>query len=157
MHKTPTIRRIVAALALLVCMPLGSGAEGASGSAIFIHPDGMGASTWMAVRLSQVSPDGRLAWDRLPHAAVYVGPLRDRLHASSDGGATTHAYGLRAEMDSYGTLGGKPIAPARSCAASPHRDKLASRVVARTARRRTVLLVVRSLRRPTARDAACLS
>ena len=35
-------------------------------SAIFLHPDGMGANTWMATRLMHVGPDGRLAWDALP-------------------------------------------------------------------------------------------
>ncbi len=89
-------------------------AAAAPGSAIFIHPDGMGANTWMAVRLAQVGPDGRLAWDRLPQAAVYVGPMRDRVHASSDGGATTHAWGVRAEVDSYGMIGGRAIPAARS-------------------------------------------
>jgi alkaline phosphatase len=81
-------------------------------SAIFLHPDGMGANTWMAVRLKEVGPDGRLAWDRLPAAAVYVGPMRDAVTASSRGGATTHAWGLRADRASFGTVGG--VRPARS-------------------------------------------
>lgn len=85
-----------------------------AGSAIFIHPDGMGANTWAAVRLAEVGPDGRLAWDRLPQVAAYVGPMRDRVHASSDGGATTHAWGVRAEVESYGMIGGRAIPAARS-------------------------------------------
>lgn len=44
-------------------------AEGAR-SAIFLHPDGMAANTWMAARLMQVGPDGRLAWDQLPKVAI---------------------------------------------------------------------------------------
>jgi alkaline phosphatase len=75
-------------------------------SAIFLHPDGMGANTWTAARLRAVGPDGRLAWDRLPRVAVYVGPMLDRVHASSQGGATTHAYGVRAGIDSYGMVDG---------------------------------------------------
>ena len=39
-------------------------------SAIFLHPDGMGANTWMATRLMPVGPDGRLAWDGLPQLAI---------------------------------------------------------------------------------------
>ena len=72
------------------------------GSAIFLHPDGMGANTWSATRLLQVGPDSRLAWDRLPRLAIYVGPMTDSVNASSNGGATTHAYGVRAHLDSYG-------------------------------------------------------
>ncbi len=83
-------------------------------SAIFLHPDGMGANTWMAARMHAFGPDGRLAWDRLPHVAVYVGPLADRITQTSNGGATTHAWGVRAEAASYGTLGGQPIQRARS-------------------------------------------
>jgi alkaline phosphatase len=75
-------------------------------SAIFLHPDGMSANTWAATRLYAVGPDGRLAWDRLPRVAVYVGPMIDRAHASSQGGATTHAYGVRAGAGSYGMIDG---------------------------------------------------
>ncbi len=81
----------------------------AKGSAIFIHPDGMGANTWSAVRLLQVGPDGRLNWDKLPRVAIYVGPLSDNITQSSNGGATAHAYGLRAQDKSYGTLNDQPI------------------------------------------------
>jgi len=78
-------------------------------SAVFLHPDGMGVNTWGAVRLKEVGPDGRLAWDRLPRMAIYVGPMLDGVTASSNGGATTHAWGVRARTDSYGMLGGQPI------------------------------------------------
>lgn len=83
-------------------------------SAIFLHPDGMGANTWQLVRLSAVGADGRLAWDRLERAAVYVGAMTDSVTQSSNGGATTHAWGVRAERDSYGMIGGQPIPAARS-------------------------------------------
>jgi alkaline phosphatase len=102
-------RALVAAIALVASAP-----ALAQRSAIFLHPDGMGANTWMAARMLAVGPDGRLAWDRLPQVAVYVGPLADRITQTSNGGATTHAWGVRAEAESYGTLGGKPIERARS-------------------------------------------
>lgn len=96
-------------LNLLIAGLLLAGAAGAAPprSAIFLHPDGMGANTWAAVRLHQVGPDGRLAWDRLPQIAVYVGPMLDSVNASSNGGATSHAYGIRARLDSFGSLDGQ--------------------------------------------------
>jgi len=94
-------------------------------SAIFLHPDGMGANTWGVLRLREVGPDGRLAWDRLPQVAIYVGPMLDSVNASSNGGATTHAYGVRARLDSFGTVDGvKPIA------ASGKRESLAEAALA---------------------------
>lgn len=102
------------ALALAVSLPFCavSAAQPNAGSAIFLHPDGMGANTWAATRLMQVGPDGRLAWDRLPRLAIYVGPMTDSVNASSNGGATTHAYGIRAWLDSYGWVekGQVPVA-----------------------------------------------
>ncbi len=84
-------------------------AEAGPRSAVFLHPDGMGANTWGAVRLREVGPDRRLAWDQLPAVAVYVGPMLDGVTASSNGGATTHAWGVRADSDSYGMIAGQPI------------------------------------------------
>lgn len=86
-------------------------ASAAPRSAIFLHPDGMGANTWAALRLHAVGPDGRLAWDQLPQLAIYVGPMSDAVNASSNGGATTHAYGVRARLDSYGSIDGGRSAP----------------------------------------------
>lgn len=79
------------------------------GSAVFLHPDGMGANTWAAIRLQQVGPDGRLAWDRLDRASAYVGPMLDQVSASSNGGATSHAWGVRAEAGSFGMVQGVRI------------------------------------------------
>jgi alkaline phosphatase len=90
------------ALFFLICC----GAAQAGSSAIFLHPDGMGAEVWSALRLQQVGPDGRLAWDHLPQVAIYVGPMLDGVNASSNGGATTHAYGVRAALGSYGSIAG---------------------------------------------------
>ncbi len=102
--------------ALLLAASLSAHAD----SAIFLHPDGMGANTWGTLRLREVGPDGRLAWDRLPQLAIYVGPMLDAVNASSNGGATTHAYGVRARLDSFGMVDGeKPIA------ASGKRESLA--------------------------------
>jgi alkaline phosphatase len=89
------------------------------GSAIFLHPDGMGANTWSFARLASVGPDGRLAWDRLPATAVYVGPMLDQVDATSNGGATSHAWGVRAAADSFGRIDGQRIAKARSGADVP--------------------------------------
>ena len=76
-------------------------------SAIFLHPDGMGVGTWHALRLQQAGPDGRLRWDALPATAVYVGPSADHVTATSNAGATSHAWGVRARSDSYGMVGGR--------------------------------------------------
>ncbi len=81
-------------------------------SAIFLHPDGMGANTWAATRLLTAGPDGRLAWDALPASAAYVGPMLDSVTATSNGGGTTHAWGVRAETASFGKIGGAVLAAA---------------------------------------------
>jgi alkaline phosphatase len=86
------------------------------GSAIFIHPDGAGVAAWSAARLLTVGPDGEMAWDRLERIGVYRGHMANSLGASSHGGATTHAYGVKVAYDSYGmdgedriqSLSGKP-------------------------------------------------
>jgi alkaline phosphatase len=113
-------RRPTAWLAGLACAAALSSTQAAGGeampgpvtgprSAVFLHPDGMGVNVWGAVRLREVGPDGRLAWDRLPRVAIYVGPMLDGVTASSNGGATTHAWGVRARTDSYGMIGDRPI------------------------------------------------
>lgn len=110
MHSAPRNRplpvRLLLAAAILALPGFALGAAAAPRSAIFLHPDGMGANTWSAVRLFEVGPDGRLAWDQLPHVAVYVGPSLDSVSQSSNGGATTHAFGVRAALDSYGQVAG---------------------------------------------------
>lgn len=90
-----------------------------NGSAIFLHPDGMGANTWTAVRLIVAGPDGRLHWDNMERTAAYAGPMLDSVTASSNGGGTSHAWGVRAESESFGTVGGQRIAASRSGAAVP--------------------------------------
>jgi alkaline phosphatase len=79
------------------------------GSVVFFHPDGMGVNHWGAVRMAEVGPDGRLNWDELPHMAVYIGHMKDRLTSTSHGGATVHAYGVKVVADSYGMDGDEPV------------------------------------------------
>jgi alkaline phosphatase len=79
------------------------------GSAIFVHPDGAGVAHWGAARLVTVGPDGRMAWDRLERIGVYRGHMTDSPGASSHGGATAHAYGVKVPFDSYGMRGTEPL------------------------------------------------
>jgi len=79
------------------------------GSVVFVHPDGTGLSGWGAARLMKVGPDGTLNWDRLEKVGVYRGHMRTSLGATSQGGATSHAYGVKVHWDSYGTDGGQPL------------------------------------------------
>jgi len=69
---------------------------------VFIHADGVGLAQWTIARAYWKGPDGQLNWDRLPQMAVYRGHLRDSLVASSNGGATTHAFGVKAGAGSFG-------------------------------------------------------
>jgi len=81
-----------------------------SGNVIFIHPDGAGLSHWSAARMYWQGPDGSLQWDKLPHMAVYRGHLADQLTATSNGAATTHAFGVKVQgPDSFGRDRGRPI------------------------------------------------
>jgi len=76
--------------------------EPATGNVIFIHPDGSALGAWTALRLLDRGPDGQLEWDRLPHLGVYRGHLHDSLVSSSNGGATVHAFGDKADYHQYG-------------------------------------------------------
>ena len=80
--------------------------DGPRGSVIFIHPDGTSAATWSAARSLLVGPDGELHWDRLPQIALYREHMLDSLTATSNGGATTHAYGIKVASDAYGRTAG---------------------------------------------------
>ncbi|MFZ0255555.1 MAG: alkaline phosphatase [Gammaproteobacteria bacterium] len=80
------------------------------GNVIFIHPDGTGLNHWNAARMYWKGPDGILAWDGLPEMAVYRGHMADQLTATSNGGATVHAFGFKVQgSDSYGKDSGRPI------------------------------------------------
>ncbi len=78
---------------------------------IFLHPDGAGISHWQAARFFWVGPDADLNWDRIPHIAVYRGHMEDSLSATSNGGATTHAYGVKVGSGAFGTDGKKAGRP----------------------------------------------
>jgi alkaline phosphatase len=80
-----------------------------TGDVIFIHPDGTGLAHWGAARIAHVGPDGYLNWDRLEKLAVYRGHMADALSATSHGGATSHAYGVKVKADSYGLNGLEPL------------------------------------------------
>ncbi|MEO1535706.1 MAG: alkaline phosphatase, partial [Planctomycetota bacterium] len=77
-----------------------------TGSVIFIHPDGASAATWAATRALYKGPDGDLHWDMLPAIALYRGHMADSLTATSNGGATTHAFGVKVASDAYGRSAG---------------------------------------------------
>jgi glycerophosphoryl diester phosphodiesterase len=71
-------------------------------SVIFIHPDGASPSHYAAGRLASEGPDGRLNWDEMTNAGVYLGHLDDQIVATSNAGAVAHAYGIKPYADSYG-------------------------------------------------------
>lgn len=73
-----------------------------TGNVIFIHPDGTSPSHYAAGRFVQEGPDGRLNWDKMSDAGVYLGHLKDRLVSTSNGGAVVHAFGVKPQADSYG-------------------------------------------------------
>ncbi|MGL5796471.1 MAG: alkaline phosphatase [Waterburya sp.] len=71
-------------------------------SVIFIHPDGASPSHYAAGRLASEGPDGRLNWDEMTNAGVYLGHLDDQIVATSNAGAVAHAYGIKPYAGSYG-------------------------------------------------------
>ncbi|MDJ0596249.1 MAG: hypothetical protein QNJ72_40765, partial [Pleurocapsa sp. MO_226.B13] len=71
-------------------------------SVIFIHPDGASPSHYAAGRFASVGTDGRLNWDEMTNAGVYLGHLDDRIVATSNAGAVAHAYGIKPYAGSYG-------------------------------------------------------
>ncbi len=102
------IRRMMMAAAVAAIAGPASGQLPELGSVIFVHPDGASSATWTAARAYLVGPDGALEWDGLPHVAVYKGHMRDRLTATSNGGGTTHAYGVKVDHSAYGLTTGGP-------------------------------------------------
>ncbi len=73
-----------------------------TGNVIFIHPDGTSPSHFMALRNIDEGPDGRLNWDKMSNAGVYLGHMEDRLTGTSNGGAVTHANGVKVFNESFG-------------------------------------------------------
>jgi len=95
---------VVALLLLSTLLPLSAAEtpQPTGNSAIFYHPDGTSLSHWDAVRMLHYGPDGMTHWDRLPVLAPYRGHIADRLVATSNAGAVTHATGTLAYSDSFG-------------------------------------------------------
>lgn len=73
-----------------------------TGNVIFIHPDGTSPSHYAAARFAAVGTDGRLNWDNMTDAGVYLGHLDDSIVSTSNGGAVAHAYGIKPFDGSYG-------------------------------------------------------
>lgn len=73
-----------------------------TGNVIFIHPDGTSPSHYGAARFASVGTDGRLNWDQMSDASVYLGHIDDRVVATSNAGAVVHAYGVKPFAGSYG-------------------------------------------------------
>ncbi|MBE7380163.1 MAG: alkaline phosphatase [Leptolyngbya sp. SIO1E4] len=69
---------------------------------IFIHPDGTSPAHFGMARLVKEGPDGRLNWDTLDEARVYLGHMEDQLTGTSNGGAVTHATGVKVYAESFG-------------------------------------------------------
>lgn len=73
---------------------------------IFLHVDGAGANHWHAARSYWYGPDAVMSFDRLPRMALYRGHMLDMLTGTSNGGATTHAFGYKVEgLGSFGKDG----------------------------------------------------
>ncbi|MEO0370507.1 MAG: alkaline phosphatase, partial [Pseudomonadota bacterium] len=96
------------------------------GNVIFLHPDGTGVNHWLAARMHTVGPDGALNWDRLPALGVYTGHMADRVSATSHGGATVHAYGVKVVADSFGMNGKDDLIAASGKAMSIAEEALAA-------------------------------
>ena len=73
-----------------------------TGNVIFIHPDGASPSHYATGRFVKEGPDGRLNWDKMSDAGVYLGHIKDRLVSTSNAGAVVHAFGVKPQADSYG-------------------------------------------------------
>lgn len=99
------------ALVMLAAVMTPSGAV-EKGNVVFFHPDGTGVNHWGAFRLLKAGPDGEIEWDRLPAIATYTGHMKDALAATSHGGATTHAYGVKVPANSFGMDGKTPLTAA---------------------------------------------
>ena len=101
----------LAALSILLTITFSSQSQSniETGNVIFIHPDGTGLANWNAMRVLFYGPDGETNWDKLSHIGLYQGHTRTTLTSSSEAGATTHAYGVKVELLSYGMDGNKPL------------------------------------------------
>lgn len=92
-------------LFFLIFIFFGNANSQKTGSVIFIHPDGTSIAQYNAARMLYYGPDGRLNWDRMSNQAVYLGHMLDGLSATSNSGATVHAFGVKVLRSSYGKNG----------------------------------------------------
>ena len=100
---------ITIALLLSVSSPCQENQNLKTGNVIFIHPDGTALAGWNAIRVLYYGPDGELNWDRLSNIGLYQGHTKNTLTSSSDAGATTHSYGVKVDLLSYGMDGTKSL------------------------------------------------
>jgi alkaline phosphatase len=75
-----------------------------TGNVIFIHPDGTSLSDWNALRIVTAGPDSEINWDKLSAIGLYQGHIKNNITASSNAGATIHAYGVKADFDDFGMI-----------------------------------------------------
>ncbi len=88
-------------------------ANGRTGNAIFLHPDGAGMNTWNTGRAYWAGPDGAFEFDALPEQATYRGHMEDVFTGTSNGGATVHAFGYKVSgPGSFGKDGDGAAVPA---------------------------------------------
>lgn len=92
---------------LIIMLQISVNSQTNTGNVIFIHPDGTGLADWNALRILTVGPDGDLNWDKLSNIGLYQGHIKDRATASSNAGATIHAYGVKADVTDFGMIDGK--------------------------------------------------
>ncbi len=104
---------VIFSTSLLGCSSPSPANNPKSGNVIFIHPDGTSPSHWGAARMLHYGPDGRLNWDKMSNLGVYLGHMKNQLTATSNGGAVTHATGVKVNANSFGLdENGKPIVAA---------------------------------------------
>jgi len=129
-----TVTRVIGISVLLLGFVSGSDAathlapvpEPKTGNVIFLHPDGASVSHWTAARMTIAGPDGVINWDRLPAMAVYRGHMKTSVAATSHGGATTHAFGVKVDPDSFGMDRDRPLTALSGKPASIMREALAA-------------------------------
>lgn len=92
---------------LIILLHISVNSQTNTGNVFFIHPDGTGLADWNALRMLSVGPDGDLNWDKLSNIGLYQGHIRNRATASSNAGATIHAYGVKADVTDFGMIDGK--------------------------------------------------
>ena len=98
------MKGIIFLTALILLLQISIYSQTKTGNVIFIHPDGTGLADWNALRMLTVGPDGDLNWDKLSSIGLYQGHIRNRATASSNAGATIHAYGVKADVTDFGMI-----------------------------------------------------